>query len=43
MVGWKHSPTSVVDDVLYDTPDVAVALCEVEVAQTGRGFVVVGV
>ena len=31
------------DDVLYDPPDVAVALCEVEVAQTGRGFIVMGV
>ena len=37
----RDSPASVVDDVFYDTPDVAISLCKVEVAQTSRGFVVV--
>jgi len=35
--------TGVVDDLFDDSADVAVALCEVEVTQTGGLFVVVGV
>ena len=30
------------DDVLHNTPDVAIALREVEVAQTGGRFIVMG-
>ena len=41
-VSWRNLPASVVDDVLYDAPDVTIAFCKVEVAQTGRRFIVVG-
>jgi hypothetical protein len=37
------SPASIVDDVLYDTSDIAISLGEIEVTQTGRRFVVVRV
>jgi len=42
-LGKGCTSASVVDDVLYDTPDVSISFGEIEVAQTGRGFVVVRV
>ena len=39
----KHVPASVVDDILHDTPDVAISLSEVEHAQARRILVVVRV
>lgn len=39
----SYAPTSVVNDLLYDALDVAIALREVEGAELGGGLVVVGV
>lgn len=39
----SYSPTSVVNDLLYDALDIAIALREVEGAELGGGLVVVGV
>ena len=38
-----HAPASIVDDLLHNTPDVAIALREVEGAELSRRLVVVGV
>ena len=38
-----YAPTGVVDDLFYDSADVAVAFCKVEVTQTRGVLVVVGV
>jgi hypothetical protein len=38
-----YLPTRVMDDVLYDTTNVTVAFCIVEIAEASRGFSVVGV
>lgn len=37
-----HAPASIVDDLLYNTPDVTVALREVEGTELRRRLVVVG-
>ena len=38
-----HAPASIVDDLLHNTLDVAIALREVKGAELRRGLVVVGV
>ena len=38
-----HAPASIVDDLLHNTPDVTVALGEVEGTELSRRLVVVGV
>lgn len=38
-----YEPTSIVDDLLHNSADVAITLSEVEVTQTGGILVVVGV
>jgi hypothetical protein len=41
--GWMYAPTGVVDDLFDDSANVAVALCKVEVTESGGLLVVVGV
>ena len=45
VVYWIHAnaPASIVDDLLHNTPNVAVTLREVEGTELGRRLVVVGV
>ena len=38
-----YLPTRVMDDVLYDTTNVSVAFCIVQITESSRGFSVVGV
>lgn len=38
----NYAPASVVNDLLHNTPDVAIAFREVEGAELGRRLVVVG-
>ena len=40
---YENAPASVVNDLLYNTADVAIALREVEGTELGRRLVVVGV
>lgn len=39
----KYSPSSIVDDLFYNTANVTISLCEIEVAQFSRSLVVMSV
>jgi len=37
-----HRPASIVNDILHDSTNVAIAFCKVKRSESCRGFVVVG-